>query len=79
VTIYGDEMGARAMEELNKIENDPAIANEKKAAALLESIRAEYKTAGRDKTTKSLLKLIADYPDTTAATNASKTLKHIGM
>lgn len=79
IRACGEEIASKAKEELNKIENDPAFVNEKKAADLFVRIRSSFATAGKIKTADSLKKLIADYPDTKAAENAKAALKNMGI
>lgn len=79
IRACGEEIASKAKEELTKIENDPAFVNEKKAAELFVMIRNSYATAGKAKTSDSLKKLIADYPDTKAAENAKAALKNMGI
>ncbi len=75
VDTYGETIAAKAREEIDKIDNDPAAIKEKEAAKLYQKIRRHYKSAGKAKTAEYLKKLIADYPDTVTAENAKTTLK----
>jgi tetratricopeptide (TPR) repeat protein len=79
IRAYGENIASKAKEELNKIENDPAFVNEKKADELFLQIRNSYATAGKAKTAESLKKLIADYPDTTIMEKAKAALKSMGV
>lgn len=79
VRIYSEDLAVKAKVELDKIMNDPAIANARKADQIFRHIRKNYKIAGRTKTATDLKKLIADYPDTVAAGKAKTTLDKMGI
>lgn len=74
---YGSELGAAARQEIEKMDNDPATLNEKKAYQLFMSIRNSYNAANKGATVEALNKLISDYPDTEAAQKARETLARL--
>lgn len=76
VQKYGQEAAREASEKLQTLEQGPAFAREHTAKDILARIQQGHASAGIEQTVLFLKRLVEEYPDTSAASEAAGYLKN---